>query len=156
MPDPIITPDLSWSSSFMGRQPESCTASIAATIPNWMNRSNLRCSFSSINASRSSDPSRPSCGTCPAIWQARSSISKPSIRPMPLSEAISFVQLWSRPTPKGETIPIPVITTRRILPFLFYLDGLDQIIFDSYCLKGATKPPPNSSQKKSTAGLCAR
>jgi len=49
-----------------------------------------------------------------------------------------------------------VITTRRILPSSFYLDGLEQIIDNGYCLKGATKPPHNSSQKKSSAGLDAR
>ena len=51
-------------------------------------------------------------GTWQAIWQARSSTGKSTMRTPPLLPASRFAQLTSTPQPSGETMPRPVTTTR--------------------------------------------
>ena len=52
----------------------------------------------------------------PAIWQAMSETSNSVIRLAPLLPASKAAQTCPAPTPKGVTKPIPVMTTRRMLP----------------------------------------
>ena len=115
MPEPIITPVAQASASVTAFQPESATASSAATRASWMKRSIFRWSLCGIHSSRSSRPSAfvPE-GTWPAIFAGRSFTSKDWMAPMPLSPASRRFQTCSTPIPSGVTTPIPVTTTRRM------------------------------------------
>src|SRR5216684_3075871 len=53
--------------------------------------------------------------TSPAIWQVKALASNFVIRPMPERPSTSPFHVGSLPTPRGEIIPIPVTTTRRLL-----------------------------------------
>src|SRR4051795_6251553 len=53
-------------------------------------------------------------GTCPATWQGMSEASNAVMGPMPDSLSIRRRQTCSTPTPRGQAIPMPVTTTRRI------------------------------------------
>ncbi len=76
MPEPIITPVAQRSSSASGSQPESSTASLAATMPRWMNRSIFFWSFTGIHSPMSSRPSAfTPAGTWPPTLQGRSLVS---------------------------------------------------------------------------------
>src|SRR5437588_3349134 len=80
-----------------------------------MKLSTLRCSFGSIQSSGLNVPSEPSPrGINPAILHGKSETSKVSTRPKPFSPAMRRRQLVSTPQPSGDTMPSPVMTTRRI------------------------------------------
>src|SRR3712207_2646978 len=114
MPEPIMTPVASRSSSVSGFQPLSSTASCAATKASWMKRSIFFWSLTGIHSPRSRPPSaRVPSGTWPAILAGRSFGSKNRMAEMPLSPAISRGQTWPTPTPSGQAMPMPVTTTRR-------------------------------------------
>src|SRR5579875_1133871 len=152
MPEPIITPVAQRSSSSSGIQPESSTASIAATRPRWMKRSIFFWSLCGIHSSRLSRPSsREPAGTWPATLAGRSFVSKAWMAEIPDSELVSRFQTFSTPSPSGHAIPMPVTTTRRfsaiqILPGhpsgvtpsgrLLLLDIVDRILHGADLLGG--------------------
>ena len=71
------TPVAQRASSSSGVQPESSTASCAATSASAMKRSIFRWSLAGIHSFRSSRPSAfVPCGICPAILAGRSATSK--------------------------------------------------------------------------------
>ena len=115
MPEPIITPVAQRSSSSVGVQPASSTASVPATIAYWMNRSIFLWSLGGIHSPTSRLPSAllPR-GTVPAIRHGMSETSKDWIALIPEWLLISRRQTCSTPMPRGETMPMPVTTTRRI------------------------------------------
>src|SRR5271166_1277549 len=146
MPEPIITPVAQRSSSPSGIQPESSTASVAATRPRWMKRSIFLTSFTGIHSaiSRPCSAFTPD-GTWPATLQGRSLVSNAWIAPMPDSLLISRCHTCSTPSPRGQAIPMPVTTTRRIAmdppPMgrsgsLLLLDILDRILYRADLLSG--------------------
>src|SRR5580698_534640 len=115
MPDPIITPVAQWSSSVSGTQPESSTASDPATIARWMKRSIFFWSLIGIHSLMSRPPvALVPAGTCPATLQGESLASNTVMAPMPDSALINRRQTCSTPTPRGQAMPMPVTTTRRI------------------------------------------
>jgi hypothetical protein len=80
-----------------------------------MKGSILRWSFGATQSSALKVPSEPSpTGTSQAMWQARWLGSNRVIRPAPDRPSISRAQVASTPLARGVTIPMPVITTRRI------------------------------------------
>jgi hypothetical protein len=57
-------------------------------------------------------------GTGAATWQGNAEASKSAIARVPLHPRLTPVQKRSRPTPYGETTPIPLMTTRLGNPTL--------------------------------------
>src|SRR3569623_1290264 len=116
MPEPIMTPVLLRSASVFGCQPASFTASSAAAIAMTMKSSIF---FWSLGVTYSSGLKLPEeispRGTWPASFAGRSETSKDWIELIPDSPLISRFHTWSTPTPSGETMPIPVTTTRRMV-----------------------------------------
>src|SRR5512142_948864 len=108
MPAPTMHPIFSGSSFDMSR-PESFTAISAAASAKWMKRSLRRASLRSMNFVGSKS------FTSPAIRVGNVEASKSVIGPTPLLPATSALQDSSTPMPTGETSPIPVTTTRRLL-----------------------------------------
>ena len=89
--------------------PEWSTAIRAAAMANWV--------FRQCSAQRSASgtySARSKSVTSAAIFVGKLSASKRVIRSTPLHPAWSADQLLSRSRPTGETMPIPVTTTRRI------------------------------------------
>src|SRR5882672_7927510 len=68
--------------------------------------------------------------TSPAIRQGYSEASKREIAPTPLFPWIKAFQFSSLPIPRGETIPSPVITTRRPMVFLVLLRRSSGVALD--------------------------
>ncbi|MNY04417.1 hypothetical protein D3C86_1370920 [compost metagenome] len=115
MPEPIITPVAIWSSSVSGCQSASASAMSAAAMPYRMKGSILRCSLGSIQSSALKVPLEPSpTGIRQAIFAGRSSTSNSVTSRAPLWPAKSRSQVTSVPHPRGDTMPVPVITTRLI------------------------------------------
>ncbi len=115
MPEPIITPVRSRSVSSSGFQPASLTACSAAAIANKMKVSTLRISLDDHQSSALNVPSEPSPnGTSQAIRVANPLASNRVIGPAPDRPATRRLQVSSTPQARGETMPMPVITTRRI------------------------------------------
>ena len=115
IPEPMMTPVLSRSSSSSGIQSASRSACSAAVIAKRMKLSTLRWSFGAIQSSGLNVPSDPSPqGTSQAMSHARWLASKRVIFPAPDCPATSRAQVASTPQASGDTIPSPVITTRRI------------------------------------------
>ncbi len=124
MPEPIITPVRSHSSSPSGCQPESSTACTAAAIAKMMNSSIRRWSLGGTQSSALNRPdARSPRGTWPAIRDGRSETSKDWIAPIPDSPASRRRHTCSRPIPSGVTSPMPVTTTRLMLAMLPRLSG---------------------------------
>src|ERR1700754_3669376 len=125
MPEPIMTPVLLRSASVFGSQPASFTASCAAPIAMTMKSSIF---FWSLGVTYSSGLKLPDAmsprGTWPAIFAGRSETSKDWIDLMPDSPLTSFFHTCSTPTPNGETMPIPVTTTRRMMMTCLQLDNV--------------------------------
>src|SRR5512138_928945 len=114
MPEPIITPVRQRASSSCGAQPESATASSAATSASWMNRSIFFWSLMGIHSEMSRPPSAlVPAGTWPAIFAGRAEVSKDWMLPMPDSPASIRFHTCSTPRPSGQAMPMPVTTTRR-------------------------------------------
>ena len=125
IPDPIITPVRSFSSSDGSSQPASRTACTAAAIPYRMKSSTLRRSLGSIQSSGLKLPSLPSPnGISQAYLVTTSFGSKRVIGPAPDCPSRSRVQVSSTPEASGVTIPSPVTTTLR-MALLPVFDGRD-------------------------------
>ncbi len=115
MPDPIITPVRSRSSSVCGVQPLSFTACSAAAMPYRMKSSTLRRSFGSIQSSGLKLPSDPSpYGTSQAYFVTTPDASNRVIGPAPDCPSSRRDQVSSTPQASGVTIPNPVTTTLRM------------------------------------------
>ena len=115
IPDPTMTPVRSRSASSSGFHPASASACSAAAIANRMKTSTLRLSLGAIQSSALNVPSDPSpSGTSQAMVQASWLGSNRVMRPAPDRPALSRAHVSSTPHASGETMPIPVITTRRI------------------------------------------
>jgi len=106
MPAPMLTPTRVGSASGVSN-PASLTASIPAARPKWMNVSIRRTSLGGMNWVGSNPL------TSPAIWQDIAEASKRVIRVMPERPAQIEAQFSAVLLPIGETIPMPVTTTRR-------------------------------------------
>ena len=83
-------------------------------MANAINLSTSLCSFTSRHLLGSKPSSWSTLGTCPAIFAGKSSVSNPSIFPIPDSDFISLFHEPSTEAPKGVTNPKPVITTLLI------------------------------------------
>jgi hypothetical protein len=119
MPEPIMTPVAQRSSSESGSQPLSSTASVAATMAYWMKRSIFFWSLIGIHSETVSLPSHFSpSGIWPATLAGRSVTSKLWMAVMPDSPLINRFQTCSTPKPRGQAMPMPVITTRRMVAIL--------------------------------------
>ena len=70
--------------------------------------------------------SKEPIGISPPILHVSSEVSKDFIVSIPLSPEISRFQLFFWPKPSGETIPIPVTTT-RLLNILGYAASIKSI-----------------------------
>ena len=105
MPDAIRTP-MSGDSAAMSR-PESSAASRAAAMANCTCGVPRRASLEPKMAAASNPL------TSPAMRTGRREASKCEIAAMPLRPARSASQLSDALLPTGETLPIPVTTTRR-------------------------------------------
>ena len=116
MPQPMITPARYGSTSFIS-EPQSASASLAATTANWVNRSIWRISF----FSRWSAGSKPR--TIPATLMPTSVGSNLSILEMPSLPCLTFSQNVFASLPSGLTVPTPVITTLFI--FFTFLSKSD-------------------------------
>src|SRR6185312_10581483 len=115
MPEPIMTPVALRSSSDVGCQPESSTASLPATMARWMKRSIFFWSFTGIHSPISSPPALfTPAGIWPATLHGRSLVSNAWMAEMPDSALIRRRQTCSTPIPRGQAMPMPVTTTRRI------------------------------------------
>src|SRR5262245_56734759 len=108
MPLPIMTPERV-RSSLAKSSPLSLTASIAPTKPNWAKRS------SRLAVRGSSALSGSKSRTWPPNLTLCCETSNKSMRPMPLLPAQRFFQYVSTSWPKQLTVPIPVMTTRRLI-----------------------------------------
>ena len=136
MPEPIITPEAHFSSSVSGTQPESSTASEPATRARWMKRSIFFWSLMGIHSLMSSLPSAlVPTGTWPAILQARSLVSKDWMAARPDSELIRRRQTCSTPSPRGQAIPMPVTTTRRIADDPFAIARISRPCLAFRCIR---------------------
>ncbi len=115
IPEPMMTPVRSRSSSSSGVHPASFSACSAAATAKRMKVSTLRWSFGAIQSSALKVPSLPSpSGTSQAMSVARCDASKRVIFPAPDCPATSRAQVSSTPHASGVTMPSPVITTRRV------------------------------------------
>ena len=115
MPEPMMTPVRSRSSSSSGFQSASRSACSAAAMAKRMKVSTLRWSFGDIQSSGLKVPSLPSpIGTSQAMPVGRCVASKRVIFPAPDWPATSRAQVSSTPHASGVTMPRPVMTTRRI------------------------------------------
>ena len=138
IPDPIITPVRTKSSLSVGFHPLSSTACCAAAIPKIIKSSIFRCSFGDMYASALKVPSVPSPkGTSHAYFVTTSLALNFVIGPAPDCPSNSRSQVVSTPSARGDTIPSPVTTTRRIL-----ISNFDR--YNAIREYQATEHPPRS------------
>ncbi len=106
MPLPRMTPNFS-GSACPGASFASAMASMAATMANCVKRSMRRASL--VPSAASGAKAR----AWPAILEVKSVVSKRSRTVMPFSPALIARQKSFTFVPRGFTVPMPVITTRR-------------------------------------------
>lgn len=115
MPEAMMQAVRVRSCSLAGCQPAWARAWSEASSASGMKRSILRWSLGETTASMSQPPSgsRARSGTWPATWPGTSGARSSGSRLRPDAPDSSRRQASSVPRPSGETMPMPVMTTRR-------------------------------------------
>ncbi len=115
MPEPMMQAVRVRSCSLAGCQPAWARAWSEASSASGMKRSILRWSLGETTASMSQPPSGSwaKSGTWPATWPGTSGARSSGSRLRPDAPDSSRRQANSVPRPSGETMPMPVMTTRR-------------------------------------------